>query len=64
MLAVELARLAGVKSLALTHHDPTSSDAKIHESVRDAARYQELMRGDNMMKLDICAAYDGQVMRI
>ena len=52
---VELAALAGVGKLFLTHHDPSHDDQFITQLERKA---QELARSLNS-KLEVCCAYEG-----
>jgi phosphoribosyl 1,2-cyclic phosphodiesterase len=52
---VELAALAGVRRLFLTHHDPSHDDQFIAGLERQA---QELARSLNS-KLEVCCAYEG-----
>ncbi len=52
---VQLAALAGVGRLFLTHHDPTHDDEFIQEVERQA---QELARSLGS-KLEVCCAYEG-----
>jgi len=52
---VELAALAGVRRLFLTHHDPSHDDQFIAGVERQA---QELARSLNS-KLEVCCAYEG-----
>jgi CheY-like chemotaxis protein/phosphoribosyl 1,2-cyclic phosphodiesterase len=53
--AVALAAAAGVRQLALTHHDPTHDDAFVAAIEKRAQRYAE-QRG---YALEICCAYEG-----
>jgi len=52
---VGLAAAAGVRHLALTHHDPTHDDAFVEAIEKRARRYAE-QRG---YPLEICCAYEG-----
>jgi CheY-like chemotaxis protein len=52
---VEMAAAAGVRRLALTHHDPTHSDQFVEELERDA---QQLAR-DRGAPLEVFCAYEG-----
>jgi CheY-like chemotaxis protein/phosphoribosyl 1,2-cyclic phosphodiesterase len=53
--AVELAAAAGVRQLALTHHDPTHDDAFVEE-VEKRARAHAKQLGD---VVDVCCAHEG-----
>jgi len=57
---VELAAAAGVRQLALTHHDPTHDDAFIAE-LEQRARSLAEQRGAN---LDILCAYEGCTLHV
>jgi len=57
---VELAAAAGVRQLALTHHDPTHDDAFIAE-LEQRARSLAEQRGAS---LDILCAYEGCTLRV
>lgn len=47
VVGVELATQAKVKTLALFHHNPASSDAKVRELLEYAKRYQDLVPAPN-----------------
>jgi CheY-like chemotaxis protein len=53
--AVELATAAGVRQLALTHHDPAHDDAFIEEIEKRARGYARQLGG----ALEVCCAYEG-----
>jgi CheY-like chemotaxis protein len=53
---VKLARYAGVKRLALTHHDPLRDDAAIERLIAKVRQ--------NSSPVDIFAAFEGQVLEI
>ena len=57
VVGVELCQEAGVKRLALFHHEPMNDDAAIERLCRDARRLEEITRVGK--GLDILAAYDG-----
>ena len=47
-IAVEFAMNWGARRLVLFHHDPGSDDRRLHEILRSARQYLELMRGEGM----------------
>jgi phosphoribosyl 1,2-cyclic phosphodiesterase len=56
-VAVELAQAAGVKRLALFHHEPVLNDQMIEVVLADTVRFEWLSRrGD---KVEVVSAYDG-----
>jgi phosphoribosyl 1,2-cyclic phosphodiesterase len=57
VVGVELCQMAGVRKLALFHHEPANDDAAIARILTDARRLEELTRP--AQKLEIVAAYDG-----
>ncbi|CAN5346446.1 hypothetical protein BH11PSE14_BH11PSE14_08890 [soil metagenome] len=57
VVGVELCQEAGVKRLALFHHEPMNDDDAIARLCRDARRLEEITRVGK--GLDILAAYDG-----
>ena len=62
IIGVELAHRAKVKQLCLYHHDPNSDDAAISRILAETIRFEELSEeGDS---LEVCAAYDGQEIRL
>jgi anti-anti-sigma factor len=57
VVAVELAQAAGVKRLALFHHEPVLNDQMIEVVLADTVRFEWLSRrGD---KVEVVSAYDG-----
>ncbi|WP_380875554.1 MBL fold metallo-hydrolase [Sphingomonas sp. DBB INV C78] len=58
IVAIDLCQAAGVKRLALFHHEPTYNDEDIERMHRESIRFEELNRGDRP-KLDVLCAYDG-----
>ena len=58
--AVAMAASAGVRQLALTHHDPTHDDAFI-EGVEKRARSYATEQG---FKVQVCCAYEGMDLRV
>jgi phosphoribosyl 1,2-cyclic phosphodiesterase len=57
IMGAELARRANVKRLALSHHDPTSSDKKIWEAKDQAEAF--LMHHPSQYNCEVLVAYDG-----
>ncbi|HEX5327065.1 MAG TPA: anti-sigma factor antagonist [Acetobacteraceae bacterium] len=57
IVAVELAQKAGVKRLALFHHEPTYDDGMIDAVLGETVRFEELSRDGN--RVEVLAAYDG-----
>ena len=57
VVGVELCQQAGVKQLALFHHEPVNDDAAIDRLCQEAQRLEEITRTGT--RLDILAAYDG-----
>lgn len=55
---VELCQLAGVKTLALFHHEPVFGDDRIAAIEADTRRLEEITRDDHL-PLRVIAAYDG-----
>jgi phosphoribosyl 1,2-cyclic phosphodiesterase len=58
LVAVDLCRAAGVKRLALFHHEPVFSDADIQRMHKETIRYEELMR-DGRAAIEVLCTYDG-----
>lgn len=58
MMGAELAYRAGVRRLALFHHDPTSSDEKIFEAKEQAEAYL-MYRQARQNTCQVLVAYDG-----
>jgi phosphoribosyl 1,2-cyclic phosphodiesterase len=58
IVAVDLCHAAGVKQLALFHHEPTYTDEDIARMHAETVRYEELVRADRPA-LDVICAYDG-----
>lgn len=57
-MGVDLARLAGVKRLALFHHDATSRDCRLDELLRAATEYRDLTFPEGQ-RCELLWAYDG-----
>ena len=57
IVGVELAQAARAKTLALFHHEPTSSDAVIAKVLDDTRRLEQITRTGR--RVEISAAYDG-----
>lgn len=58
IVAVDLCRAAGVRRLALFHHEPSYSDEDIERMYFETLRYEELVRAGRA-KLEVVCAYDG-----
>lgn len=58
IMAVNLCHGAGVKQLALFHHEPASSDLEIERMFDETVRYEQLNRRDQA-PLGIVCSYDG-----
>jgi ribonuclease BN (tRNA processing enzyme) len=58
MMGAELAYRAGVKRLALFHHDPLSSDEEIWQAKEQAEAYL-LYRQDSFPACEVLVAYEG-----
>ncbi|HYD31644.1 MAG TPA: MBL fold metallo-hydrolase [Azospirillaceae bacterium] len=56
VVGIELAQAAGVRMLALFHHDPSAGDGTITRRYQDSQRYQRLT-GERMV--EVITAYDG-----
>ena len=57
VVAVDLCHRAGVKTLAMFHHEPVHSDDVIRKLHQETIRYEELMRQGE--RLEVLCAYDG-----
>ena len=57
VVGVELCQRAGVRHLALFHHEPANDDAEIERVLRDTRRFEELTR--KSMPLKVTMTYDG-----
>jgi anti-anti-sigma factor len=57
VIAVELAQAAGVKRLALFHHEPILNDQMIEGVLAETVRFEWISRRGN--KVEIISAYDG-----
>ena len=58
VVGVELCQLAGVRHLALFHHEPVFDDARIAGAEAEARRFEAITRGERP-PLTVTAAYDG-----
>ncbi|HEY2708846.1 MAG TPA: MBL fold metallo-hydrolase [Caulobacteraceae bacterium] len=56
--AVDLCHSAGVRRLALFHHEPRYADADIQQMWSETLQYEALVRGERP-QLDVLCAYDG-----
>ncbi len=57
IVGVELCQMARARHLVLFHHEPANSDATLEGLLREAQRFEELTRGDHVLR--VSAAYDG-----
>lgn len=57
VVAVDLCHRAGVRKLAMYHHEPAYNDQMVDDQYRDVVRYEALMRQDS--PLEVICAYDG-----
>ncbi|MDM8526588.1 tetratricopeptide repeat protein [Anaerolineales bacterium HSG24] len=57
MIGIDLARVAGVKKLILSHHDPTYSDAQLQQMQIEAIVYQA--QDQTLPTCDVLVAYEG-----
>jgi len=58
IIAVELCQEAGVRSLAMFHHEPIHDDAKLASLYDETRRFEEITR-DGRAPLRIISSYDG-----
>jgi len=58
IVGVELCQLAGVRRLALFHHEPAYSDAQIAQVLAETCRFEEIAR-EGGKPLEIISAWDG-----
>ncbi|MGB0504710.1 MAG: MBL fold metallo-hydrolase [Pikeienuella sp.] len=61
IVGVELAHIAGVKKLLLTHHEPLNGDELLSKIVDKSVQYEELHRPKGADKVEVVGAYDGLV---
>jgi len=59
MVGVELAQRAGVKQLAMYHHEPVNDDRLLEKILAETRRYEEISRSEQKQKLIVTSAYDG-----
>lgn len=58
VVGVELCHAAGVKRLALFHHEPVHDDKQLNRLLAETRRLEEISR-DGHTPLDVISAYDG-----
>jgi phosphoribosyl 1,2-cyclic phosphodiesterase len=58
IIAVELCQEAGVRQLAMFHHEPVNDDAKLVSLLEETRRFEEITR-DGRSVLRVISAYDG-----
>lgn len=61
IVAVELCHMAGVKHLAMFHHEPTFDDMVIDAVLKETRRFEELNRDPDAAPMMVSAAWDGWV---
>ncbi|SFS04613.1 MBL fold metallo-hydrolase [Sphingomonas jatrophae] len=59
IVAVELCQAAGVRTLAMFHHEPTSDDEAIAAMHRETVRYAAFNAAGHARPLDVICAFDG-----
>lgn len=59
VVGIDLCHQAGARRLVLFHHDPTCSDADLARVLDESLRYEELVRPEIGLPLDVVTAYDG-----
>lgn len=64
LVAVDLAHLADVKKVLLTHHDPAASDKAIDGIAQQAQEYEEMLRDGGASRIDVQAAFDGLTVKL
>ena len=63
VVGVELGQLGNVQHLMFFHHEPLNDDARLDQSVSEAKRIDQIMRGDRRA-LNISGAYAGLELKI
>jgi phosphoribosyl 1,2-cyclic phosphodiesterase len=58
IVAVDLCHAAGVRRLALFHHEPSYSDEDIQRMHSETFKYEQMVRGESR-RLEVLCAYDG-----
>lgn len=58
IIAVELCQEAGVRQLAMFHHEPVHDDAKLASLLEETRRFEEITR-DGRAAMKVISAYDG-----
>lgn len=61
LVGVDLAHLAEVDRILLTHHDPASTDQMIDDLVTQTREYEEMLREGGARPVAIDAVYDGMI---
>lgn len=64
LVAVDLAHLANVRNVLLTHHDPAASDKDIDGITQQTREYEEMLRDGGASAIDVRAAYDGLTVEV
>lgn len=57
IVGVELCQAAGVRCLAMYHHEPAYDDERIAQVLRETRRFEEITRDGH--RLEVVSAYDG-----
>jgi len=63
IIAVELCQQAGVRQLAMFHHEPVHDDAKLSSLLEETRRFEEITRDGNP-SLQVIAAFDGLIVQL
>ena len=64
LVAVDLAHLANVGQVLLTHHDPAASDEAIDGIAQQTQEYEEMLRDGGASAIEVSAAYDGLTVEV
>jgi phosphoribosyl 1,2-cyclic phosphodiesterase len=62
VVAVELAKAARVRRLALFHHEPAYDDRMLEEIFADTVRFEAISKPDHEVpghRVEVISAYDG-----
>lgn len=63
IVGVELCQKAGVKTLALFHHEPINNDYQLAQILSETRRFEEITRGDRA-PLQVISSYDGLIVTL
>ncbi len=64
LVAVDLAHLANVRQVLLTHHDPAASDEAIDGIAQQTQEYEEMLRDGGASAIEVSATYDGLTVEV